>query len=401
MRLENPRSFERLGLVKINEVQRVIQFDSGKKSSAERSLLAVRRIDKEQIQSIQEKMAIVLPIKNENIRLLEGILSAIPHNCSIIIVSNSQRVKPDRFKAEHEVLKRFCEFTQQKAYIIHQKDEQFAKALRETGYTEILDENGLVRDGKCEGMIIGILMAKLLGKEYIGFVDTDNFIPGSVWEYITSFAAGFSMASTPYAMVRILWKYKHHIRGESKFFRRWGRVSLINNQFLNSLIGRATGFESDIIQTSCAGEHAITLKLAEILPFASGYAVETYELVYILENFGKQDAAVDSDIAHHGIEIFQIETRNPHVHEFRNQESHLLQEMLLPSLSSIYHSSLCDQSLKEKILRVLISEGCLNPGEEPPPPRIYPPISVMDSEHFAEILKSRFHLYSSTGRKRS
>jgi len=67
---------------------------------------------------------------------------------------------------------------------------------------------------------------------------------------------------------------------------KWGRVSQITNKCLNDLIFSKTGFETDVIKTGNAGEHAISMKLAELLPYASGYAVEPGELVYLFESFG-------------------------------------------------------------------------------------------------------------------
>ena len=100
----------------------------------------------------------------------------------MIAVSNSQRKRVDRFKVEQDSLAQFCHFTQRQALIIHQKDPHLAQALAEAGYTDLLDENGCVRDGKGEGMMVGTLMAVLAGKEYVCFIDADNYFPGSVWE---------------------------------------------------------------------------------------------------------------------------------------------------------------------------------------------------------------------------
>ena len=50
---------------------------------------------------------------------------------------------------------------------MHQKDSSLGKALVEAGYKDIIDDNGLVRNGKSEGMIVGILLAMLSGKEYV------------------------------------------------------------------------------------------------------------------------------------------------------------------------------------------------------------------------------------------
>ncbi len=53
-------------------------------------------------------------------------------------------------------------------------------------------------------MIIGILLAKMQSKEYVGFIDSDNYFPGAVNEYVKIFATGFAMSNTPYSNVRIL-----------------------------------------------------------------------------------------------------------------------------------------------------------------------------------------------------
>jgi len=86
-------------------------------------------------------------------------------------------------------------------------------------------------------------------------------------------------------MVRILWQYKPKISG-GLYFKKWGRVSQVTNKYLNDLIYTRTGFETEVVRTGNAGEHAMSMKLAEILPYASGYAVEPQELVSIFEDFG-------------------------------------------------------------------------------------------------------------------
>lgn len=86
-------------------------------------------------------------------------------------------------------------------------------------------------------------------------------------------------------MVRILWRYKPKI-SEGMYFRKYERVSEICNKHMNNLISTSTGFETDIIKTSNAREHAMSLKLAEMLPYAAGYAVEPNELLAIFEGFG-------------------------------------------------------------------------------------------------------------------
>jgi len=225
----------------------------------------------------------------------------------------------------------------------------------------------------------------------IGFIDADNYFPGAVWEYVKCYAAGFSMAQSPYAMVRILWHYKPKISG-GIYFKKWGRVSETTNKCLNSLISAQTGFETDIIRTGNAGEHAMTLKLAQILPYASGYAVEPQELMSILEGFGGVLPMEQPTAAKHGIEVFQIETRNPHLHEEKGVEH--LEEMLLPGLGSIYYSPLCQEETKQLIIDQLLSQNAIKPNEELPKPHLSPPLKEADLKKFATFMEEHLESYS-------
>ena len=221
MRIESLRYTERFGSVRINDLQKVLELDSGKKCETPRKEeIAVHKIEDEVIKDIEGRMAIVVTIKDEKLKLFEGVVSGIPHDCLIIVVSNSQRRRVDRFRMERDTL-----------------------------------------------------------------------------------------AQSPYAMVRVLWHYKPKI-SRGMYFRKWGRVSEITNKYMNALISE---------KTANAGEHTMTIKLAEILPYASGYAVEPQELISIFEGFGGILPTAHQAAAKQGIEIFQIETKNPHLHEDRGR----------------------------------------------------------------------------------
>jgi mannosyl-3-phosphoglycerate synthase len=385
MRIEGPRYTERFGAVRIDEVQKVLELDSGRAGElSPYESVAVQKIEEDVIKDFEEKMLIVIPTKDEKLKLLEGVISGIPHECQILVVSNSQRKRVDRFKMEEGTLNQYCHFTQRQAYLIHQKDTVLAKALSESGYKYILDKDGLVRDGKAEGMIAAIFIAMMMKKEYIGFIDADNFSPGAVWEYVKCYASGFYMAGSPYAMVRIIWRYKPKI-GEGVYFRKWGRVSEVTNRCMNSLVSVRTGFETDIIKTSNAGEHAMSLKLAELISYASRFAVEPQELVSIFEGFGGVLPMACKSAAKYGVEILQIETRNPHIHEDRGTEH--LRDMLLPGLATIYHSKLCEKETKEKVMSELVQQGAIGPDEEPPKPQICPPPKNIDIQKFTKAME--------------
>ncbi len=392
MRIESPRYTERFGSVRINDVQEVLELDSGRsKELPAHENIAVRKVEEDVIKDLEEKMAIVIPTKDEKLKLFEGVVSGVPHECLIIVVSNSQRKRVDRFRMEQDSLNQFCQFTRREALIIHQKDPVLAQALTEAGYTDILGEDKRVRDGKAEGMVAAMLIAMIVKKEYVGFIDADNYFPGAVLEYVRCFASGFSMSNSPYAMVRILWRYKPKVSA-GMLFKKWGRVSEITNRCMNSLISSKTGFDTEIIKTGNAGEHAMSLKLAEILPYATGYAVEPQELVSIFEGFGGVLPMAHQTAAKHGVEIFQIQTRNPHLHEEKG-EKHLA-GMLLPGLGAIYHSALCEVETRQMILDELLQRKVIKPGEKPPKPRISAPPRKIDLQKFAKVMKKHLKSYS-------
>ena len=51
---------------------------------------------------------------------------------------------------------------------------------------------------------------------------------------------------------------------------------------LNRLLTHYTGYETEIIKTGNAGEHALTMSLALQLDFASGYGIETNHFVELI-----------------------------------------------------------------------------------------------------------------------
>ena len=176
------------------------------------------------------------------------------------------------------------------------------------------------------------------------------------------------------------------------YFRKWGRVSEITNRCMNSLISTRSGFETDIIKTSNAGEHAMSLKLAEILCYASRYAVEPQELISIFEGFGGVLPMTCRSAAKHGVEIFQIETRNPHLHEDKGVEH--LKDMLVPGLATIYHSPICNEETREKVISELLQQNVIEPNEEPPLPYISSPPKTIDIKKFKGLMSERLESYS-------
>jgi len=348
VKLDFPRYTERLGAVSIHAVQRIYELDSGKSKGFQSSHQTVRKFDYDEISNILHDMAIIIPVKDEKLKLLEGVLSGIPNECLVIIVSNSARSPVDRFTMETEAVRQLGRFMDKRMVMIHQRDPGLAEVFKKVGYDSILDSESNIRNGKAEGMIIGLLAAKMYQKDYVGFIDSDNYVPGAVNEYVKIFAAGFGMTTTPYCNVRVSWVFKPKVRNNSFQFSKWGRVSEITNKNLNSLLASITGFETDVIKTGNAGEHALSMPLAECLQYTSGYSIETREFVDIFEKFGGLVPSEYPQIVEKGVEVFQIETRNPHFHEDKGLAH--LDEMLEASLATIFGSKICTPDLKE-ILR--------------------------------------------------
>lgn len=386
MKLDLPRYTERFGSISLHGVQRVFELDSGTEKGKKISEHIVA-IGNEQISEIESKMAIVIPIRNERLKLLEGVLSGIPHNCMTIILSNSPRQPVDRYKLEKESLEQFNRFANKNALILHQRDEGVAETLRDVGYTDMLGADNLVRNGKAEGMVLGMLLAKMAGKDYVGFIDGDNYVPGAVNEYVKIFSAGIAMSNTPYKMIRVSWIYKPKISESGIYFSKWGRVSEITNYFLNSLISYYTGFETEVVRTGNSGEHCISLKLAELMSFSSGFSVETYEIVDLLEEFGGILPTDYQDAMDKGVEVMQVETRNPHFHEEKG-DAHL-KEMINGSLGCIYHSKICHPKLQEKIIEELRNKSTIEEGGEPPVLEKIKPFKDIDIKTFEEKLHEK------------
>jgi len=377
--LEAPRVAERIGALTIYDTQRVLKLESSRKFQ---DTPMIKSVPHDIFEEYYPKLAIIVPIKNESLKLFEGVLSAIPQDITVIVVSNSFMNGFNRYRMERDILKAIHNFSQQPMIIIHQKDPGLIEAFKSVRYEHIL-EGDSVRSGKGEGMIVGLLIAKALGLEYVGFIDSDNYIPSAVNEYIKDYIAGFYMSDSSYTMVRLLWKYKPKIVESSLYFRRWGRVSEITNRYMNLLIGNLTGFETDVIKTGNAGEHAMSMKLAEIMAYASGFAIEPYELVYLFEEFGKfMEETRFKEAISEGIRVYQIETLNPHLHEEKGR-AHIV-EMIAASLGTIYHSRVADQSLRVRIVKEMDDFGVKS---EPPRPRIIPPIVGVNASKFLGVLQ--------------
>ncbi len=367
MLLEYPRRFENYGAVRIHDLVNVLELDS----MNFKGFKGVYSVSYDTLEDYAYRTAIIVPVKNEDFFTLEGVLSAIPHGSLIIIVSASSRKPVDIYRHEVELARSIHMNTRRGILIVHQRDPTWTHVLSGTKLEDMIGEDGIVRKGKGEGMLLGALIAAALGYEYIGFIDSDNYVPGSAHEYAWIYYAGFSLSEGPYTMVRIKWPFKGKLAAGDMYLRRRGRVSRVTNSVLNYALSIWRRIETDIIRTGNSGEHAMSMKLALKMKWAGGFAIEPYQLVYLLETCYLGLDGGKCDFLPEGVSIYQIQSRNPHIHAERSDE-HIV-EMVVKSLASIYYSKLNNERVEERIQGVLRSYGW---NEPLPKLRIYDPRGV-------------------------
>ena len=376
MLIEYPHRFERYGAITIHDIVKVLELDS----SNYRGFRGIYPVSYDTLEDYAARTAIIVPVKNEDLLTFEGVLRAIPHGSLVIVVSASQRKPVDIYNHEVELVRVIHESTRKGILIVHQHDPTWAEVLGDTQLSDMLGKNGTVRRGKGEGMLLGALIAAGLGYNYIGFIDSDNYVPGSVHEYSWIYYAGFSMSRNPYTMVRIKWSFKGKLASSSMYLRRRGRVSMVTNSVLNYALSVIRRVETDIINTANSGEHALSTELALRLKWAGGFAVEPFQLVYMLENC-YLSLEESCDLLPHGVNIYQIEARNPHIHAERGDE-HIV-GMIAKSLGTIYYSKLNNDKVKERIHKVLKEYGWTKPL---PKIRVYDPRGINAEKIITRLL---------------
>src|SRR3954454_10200913 len=384
MRLADSFRSERFGAVRIHELQRVIELDSGALADATGMSAGSRIVGPEALRAVETQMVIVVPCMNETRSVIEGVLSGIPHDCLIVLVSNSDRLPVDRYEIEAQTVEQFCRLAGRSAMSVHQRDPGVAGAFKAAGMPELIDDEGLVRSGKGEAMLIGMALAAMTGRKYVGYVDADNYVPGSVHEYCKVYAAGLHLADSPYSMVRISWHSKPKLRDNRLFFSRKGRSSQITNEWLNRFLAEYSGFGTEVIATGNAGEHAMSLDLGLKLRLAGGFAVEPYEYLDMFEQFGGVLESSSPDVMASSVPVLQIETRNPHFHDNKGEEH--VQGMRMQALNVLCHSPVTLPAVRQAIVDFMIEQGSLGIGQEPPKERLYPPAGTLDLDLLYDAL---------------
>ncbi|MEM4717989.1 MAG: mannosyl-3-phosphoglycerate synthase [Desulfurococcaceae archaeon] len=356
-----PLRSEVFGALKIHDMMRVINiFGPGRGFPTVLSMPSFKDLE-----DIMQSTTIIVPVKNENLSVLEKVLRAVPYDSPLIVVSASSIYPLNIFNEERSIVRNIYRHTGRLLIHVHQRDTVLADVIKEIS-PQIIDERGLIKYGKGEAMLIGALLADALKARFIGFIDADNLVPGAVTEYAFIYYTMFSISESKYTTVRIHWSYKGWAEGEL-YLRRMGRVSRIVSTLFNRLLSKGRLHETDIIKTSNSGEHAMSMELVKIIGFSSRFSVESGELIKMIELcYTGVDKGLCPAVPNF-IEYYQVESLNPHIHAVKGEEH--VKEMVAESLGTLYYSETADEEFKDIIKKTLIELGIEN---EPPKPTYYP-----------------------------
>ncbi|MFI5844945.1 mannosyl-3-phosphoglycerate synthase [Catenuloplanes sp. NPDC051500] len=375
MRLEQHLRDERFGAVRIHELQRVVELDSGRHPAGRAGDSEI--VPADEIGDVLRQMVIVVPCMDEPRRVIEGVLAGIPHDCLIVLVSNSERTPVDRFAIEVQGVEDFCRIAERAAVVVHQGDPGLASAIKAAGLPELLDDDGLVRGGKGEAMLIGMAIAAMTGRAYVGYVGADNHVPGAVHEYVTAYAAGLRLAGGPYAMVRIPRHPRPVVREGRLLLDGTGGDAEITNYFLNRVLAEHSGLATEMIATGDAGERALSLPLGLRLRAAGGRAGEAHEFVDLFAQFGSPEQEA--------VTVLQIEMRDsqsPDEASAGDPGAGSEPGRWADVLGALYHSPVTPPVVREEIVRFLADRGL----SQPRPEWIYPPLAALDFDLLKEVL---------------
>lgn len=302
--------------------------------------------------------AFVVCHKSESPETLLGVLWYLPVNSPIIVVTNCPENELEEIKRSLE--ERLSNHS--RTYLVHQKDAAIARFFHGHDVDHLLGPDGLVVDGKGEGLYIGTLCALLLGyPQWVIFFDADNFVPSALLEY--TLAMGRLFLSAPMASytrtesdmlvvgeraatrperalhnVRICWASKPGMGDSNLYERALGRCTRVVSPLISLLVEDRFGMRDLAFSASNAGEQGMTINTARSLRFSSGFSVETFQLLDFLSKAASRRTR--SAI------LQQYQSKSPHFHEKKGDEH--IQKMIAESLGSFF---LFDKFLSRKVRR--------------------------------------------------
>jgi mannosyl-3-phosphoglycerate synthase len=108
-------------------------------------------------------------------------------------------------------------------------------------------------------------------------------------------------------------------------------------------------------------------------------------MINILEQFGGIEACPVPEVMQKCIEVYQVESRNPHLHEVGDKEH--IDLMRYQAMQVIYHSPICPEPLKRRIKREALAKGYVEKGGNLARPNYFPPLaSHIKKDRFLELI---------------
>ena len=107
MRIEGSKQVEHLGAVRIHDVRRLLELDSGARvPTLLQEGVYSQRIERDKITAIQQRLAIVLPIKDEDVKVFEGGATGFTKRAFRYKPSNKRNLSAEVFTSDnHEYMK--------------------------------------------------------------------------------------------------------------------------------------------------------------------------------------------------------------------------------------------------------------------------------------------------------
>jgi mannosyl-3-phosphoglycerate synthase len=372
MIIDEPRDILDYGYIRLHTTMKILEID-GRGFMGERS--DVYPMGDDVVSEVFQRIAYVIIEKNLDFHTFWSIITAFPHMARVIVVSLSSRKPYDRYFDEVRLARLIMHKTGRWVGVFTLYDPTWEEVLEKTPFKVLLNDDGTVKTGRGEAYVLGTMVASWMASSFVGYIDGNNLTPGAAYEYAMAFATIFdNLREHNDVMVRIKRSTTGLIANSNKALRKRAKASQIINDIVNMLISKYEGKLVHVIDTADSTDVGMTMETAEKLPWAGGNAPEIYHVIYLLERcWLDKKAWYRCPFAATGMFLYQIEAVSPQLHyEYSDEE---LLSHIVESLGIVYHSSIADDEIKDKILETLRKLGYKE--DEPPKPVVYPPTAIM------------------------
>ncbi len=370
MLVQSPIDVLDYGYIRFYSLSKILEIDDRGFFSERNNVMGV---DYDVTMGYMRKTSYIVVEKNLDFHTFWSLVAAFPHFTRVIMISFSPK---KRLFDEVRLARLIMARTGRYVAVVSIYDPVWGEVLNKTPFKRLLTNDGTIKPGIGEAYILGTLITNWMSNSYIGYLDGNNLLSGTAYEYAMAFLSIFNTMKTfNHIMVRIKRSTKGWLANNHKSLRKVAKVSQIINDLVNTAISKHKGEYVDFIQTADTIDMGMTLEMAEKLPWVGGRCPGLFHLVYILERcWLDKKRWVRCPFAWLRAYITQVEAITPHaLYDIDDKE---LFARLVECLGIIYHSKIADSDIKEKILSILKKYGYEE--DEPPRPVVYPPTISVD-----------------------